>query len=241
MIANLWRLINRPLPGWLTIMLVTGAIASAAAVLPYFSSGTASFGPGGAIDLGTADANAGLAVTDPGLFNQGGTNVGIEAPNSSTIKLINCITSGCTGGNQQTSVSINGTAVNATIPVQSTSAGATAFGPDAPCYSVTGTACSTAFHYVSGPLAGTTVVVATSNCLTLTWCTLNGASSITLTGNAVFATGEACYGSISSTSSVIVTMLPFSGSVIDIELWNGSSGTYDIGTNFLVYWGCFGT
>ena len=41
---NLWRFINRPLPGWFTLFLFAGALASAAAVLPDFSSGTASFG-----------------------------------------------------------------------------------------------------------------------------------------------------------------------------------------------------
>jgi hypothetical protein len=235
--------LNRPLPGWLTLFLFAGALASATAVLPYFSSGTAYFGPGGMLDLGSVDATGlsanGSPYADPQVFDSGGTNLGLLAPNSSTISFINCLTSACSGGNQQTTATVSGTKFVSNVPVLYTPAGLSSPAPAGACYGHTGTVCGNSFHHVEDSV---TVAVATSNCLTLTWCTLNGASAITLTGNAVFAGGSPfCYANGQQNNSIIAVLFGTSGSALTMNVFNATAGTLNTGTNELILYDCFGT
>src|ERR1700722_2324679 len=139
------RFISRPLPGWFTLLLFAGGIASATTVLPIFYTGTASFGPGGYVDFGTADASiTSPGPSDPMIYNKGGSNLELIAPNGQNINLRNCTTAGCNTSAQQLTEQVTATQITALVPMLSIYGGATAStspGPMPPCFSASNKPC----------------------------------------------------------------------------------------------------
>lgn len=180
------RFINRPLPGWLVLMLFAAIPLGATTVLPFFASGTASFGPGGVVDLGSVDASGVVASADPGIWQGSGTNLAMEVPNNGVFNFFHCTNVSCSA--TQKSLNFSVTNANYLVPVAGIPSGGLATtGPFPPCYSPSGLSCNTESHAVHGTLTATVTGVCGNNAI----CNLRPAGSSTgLTGNAQFIAAQ---------------------------------------------------
>lgn len=207
-IKNLLRLIGKPLPAWLTLFLIMGAAAGATAILPIFATGTAAFGPGGLIDFGTADSTVtSPGPSDPTLFNKGGSNLALIAPNNQNVNVYNCTTATCNTSAQSLTAQFGAGAQTDNVPVYAvpTPVGTGVVfsptpGPLPPCYKPNGSTCPASMHAVWGQLTATTTGVCSNN----SNCALrNAGSSIGVSGNALFDTPDGAWDIACSTFAPI--------------------------------------
>lgn len=216
------------------------------AVLPVWYTGTASMGPGGVIDLGTADAcgNAPGSVGDPLVCNTAGPSTMVQAANNGTIELVNCLSSGCSGGNQQHTASVSASKAVWQVPlyaVPSPSASPAAnptFGPVAACYQPDGTPCSSGWHSTFKALSGITIA---SDCAPALSCQLSS-NTVSFSGNARFDSQIAygCAGGMQGTNNTVPVIEEVDGSNIAIALYNISTATIAKNSTYGVTFTCHG-
>lgn len=233
------KFLNRPLPGWLVLMLFAAIPAGATAVLPFFASGTASFGPGGAIDFGNADASNVVASADPGWYNGSGGNLVATIPNTSVLNVFNCTNAGCS--TNQKSFQVSQTNANFLVPVNAVpSGGASPGGPLPPCFVPAGTPCNTESHAVHGNLTATTTGVCANN----SNCTLRAAGQTTaLTGNAQFLAAnlyDINCSTFTAAGFMVTTGYVISQQIGILTFYNSSGTAIPDGTGNAVGFYCWG-
>jgi hypothetical protein len=191
------RKLNVPLPGWLTLLLFSGALAAqAAGALPFFASGTASYGPGGNIDLGSVNASmTSPGPSDPQLYAGSGGNAALLAPNGQYVNLVNCLTAACNDANKQITLQAGATQVTSLVPVYAlpvapTGSPPSQAGPVAPCYeAANATPCPNGWHV----LVGTTTL---NNSGSANTCPANSVCALATPGSvATFNPGNSYYAS----------------------------------------------
>jgi hypothetical protein len=238
------RLLCRPLPGWFTLLLFAGTLASAATVLPYFASGTASFGPGGNFDLGSADGGiTSPGPSDPQLYNNGGSNADLLAPNGGLVNLVNCTTATCNTSTKQNTVSVSASLVTALVPVQSIYGAATAStspGPIPPCFSASNNPCGNGYHIHHGSL----VVSVASACPPSAPCAIGTSPNngvVNFTNGAGF-TGitYSCSAVNNDTTGELTYAEYVNGTQFQINVYNTSATTLAKGLTIATNWECMG-
>lgn len=238
------RFLCRPLPGWFTLLLFAGTIASAATVLPFFSSGTASFGPGGYIDLGSVDSSiTGPGPSDPTIWNGNGSNAVIVAPNGASISMRNCLTATCNTDSQQLTQQVTATQIAALVPMLSVYGGATAStspGPMPPCFSASNVPCNSGYHIHHGSL---TVSIA-SACPPAAPCAIgtppdNGV--VNFTNGAGFTNITYSCSAVNNDPTGELTYAEYvNGLQFQINVYNTTSTTLAKGLTIATNWECMG-
>lgn len=230
---NFLKRLNTPAPLWLILFALMCGTGMAAAVLPYFATGTAQFGPGGNLDLGSVGAGiTSPGPSDPQLYNNGQVNANLLAPLTGVVNLVNCTTATCNDANKQDTLSVAANGVTAIMPVlaaPSPSGTGIAFaptpGPVAPCYVAAGTQCANTLHAVYGTLTATTTGVCSAN----SDCAIRAAgSSVNLAGNAQFDQPDGAWDVDCSTFSAagwLVTTGYVSSQTIEVVNFYNANGT----------------
>jgi hypothetical protein len=250
---RLLRKLNAPLPGGLALVLLLAFGLGTAAVLPTWSSGTATMGPGGFWDLGSVDA----AITSPGpsdpiIYNGSGVNLNVMAPNGGNLNLRNCTTNTCNTSAQQITTQITANQVNSVVPMYaapSPSADVTinpaTTGPVAPCYSASGNGCNAGWKVVHGSVQ----VAFTTTCPSATLCSLGTGSGhsyiLNFNGNGVFSETAfsqyyGCSASSNDPNGTIAFIENENASTAIIQIYNTAGTALPSSTNPYVGWMCFG-
>lgn len=242
---RLLRKLNVPLPGWLTLLLFLGAgVASASAILPYWATGTAQFGPGGSIDLGSVDASiTSPGPSDPMIWNKNGGNMDIIVPSGGNINLRNCTTATCNSAAQQPSLQVQAAQVNGFVPLLSIYGGATPStspGPVPPCFSSSNAPCGNGYHIHHGSL---TVSIA-SNCPPSAPCAIGTAPNngvVNFTNGAGFTNVTYSCSAVNNDTTGELTYVQYvNGLQFQIDVYNTSATTLAQGRTIATNWECLG-
>lgn len=238
------RLLCRPLPGWVTLLLFTGALASASTVLPYFASGTASYGPGGNIDLGNVDARqTSPGPSDAQIYSDASGNANVLAPNAENVNLVNCTTGACNNSSKQITVAVSAAQVAAIVPMLSIYGGATAStspGPMPPCFTISNAPCNSGYHMHHGSI--TIELSTTSPCPTVHLCAAFGTSNVVNFTNGAGFTGitYSC-DAINNDATGEMTYAEYvNGVQFQINVFNASATALASGLNIATNWECKG-
>ena len=249
---RLLRKLNAPAPGGLALVLLLAFGLGAAAILPTWSSGTATLGPGGYWDLGSVDASiTSPGPSDPTIWNGSGSNLALTAPNNGVVNINNCTTNACNTSARQLTMQISAAQVNAIVPmfaVPSPSADVTinpTSGPVPPCYSSSGNGCNAGFKVVHGSVQ----VAFTTTCPSATLCTLATTSGhsyiINFSGNGTFSETNfsqyyGCSASSNDPNGTIAFIENENASTAIIQIYNTAGTALPSSTNPYVGWMCFG-
>jgi hypothetical protein len=238
------RLLSRPLPGWFTILLFAGGVATAATVLPTWSSGTATMGPGGYWDLGSVDASiTSPGPSDPSIWNGSGGNENLIVPNGGNINLRNCTTATCNTSAQQITEQVTASQVAALVPELSIYGSATANtspGPIPPCFTAANAPCALGYHIHHGNL---TIAIA-SACPPNAPCAISTAPNngvVTFTNGAGFTSNTYSCSAINNDPTGELTFAEYiNGLSFQINVYNASATTLAKSATIATNWECQG-